>query len=97
MTFLAALWGYDFLLSLVVGGGLACFLRSSHRVRWTIAFGAVLCAALAAFSRPEVLDASDWSDYAIVYAGLVVPLVGAALGGILATSLQRKENGDVVA
>ena len=92
----AALWGYELVLSFVAGGGLAYFLRTAHPLRWTIAFGAVLTMAHMAFSRPEVLDADHWSDYAIFLAGLVAPLVGAALGGILATSLRNRANGGAV-
>ena len=97
LTFFGAIWGYDFLLSLAVGCGLAYFIGSSHRVRWAIAFGTVLCAAHAAFFLPKVVYASDWSDYVTIHAGLVVPLVGAALGGRLAAWLRSKERRDVVA
>lgn len=96
LSFLTVFYGYDFVVSFIAGATLVYFVQSKRVMQWAIGLGIVLAAAHATVSKIDFVVTPDRSDYLMVVANYLVPLVGAALGGLAGKVLRRDASDDAV-
>ena len=82
--FLFAVWGFDFLLTLLAGFGLLFLAKGKRPVLWVAILGLGFFLLKVRFTRHWISSDADWGIYVEDYGTYVMPPLGALAGGFLA-------------
>jgi hypothetical protein len=82
--YLFAIWGFDFLLSLIAGFALMLLVRGRRPMLWLAILGLGFVTLKVRFTKFWISPEAGWDVYVEDYGSYVIPLLGAFLGGLLA-------------